>query len=108
MSKQMNFTCRAGFRIKRKMILKELENPDSEISQFTQTIVKRILIDQLQTSWNLKCHYDLLNFESQIMQSNLWKNIFKILREKEIIHIKKLVKILVVGCTNQKKKEIRF
>lgn len=69
----------------RKKVLKSLENPDSEISLFTQQIVKRILTDQLTTCWNLKCHYDILNFESQIMQSNLWADIFKILKEKQII-----------------------
>ena len=70
---------------KRKIILKDLENPNSEITGFTQQIVKRILIRQLQTCWNLKCHYDILNFESQIIQSSLWDTIFRILKEKQII-----------------------
>lgn len=70
---------------KRKIILKDLENPNSEITGFTQQIVKRILIGQLQTCWNLKCHYDILNFESQIIQSSLWDTIFRMLKEKQII-----------------------
>jgi arginyl-tRNA synthetase len=70
---------------KRKIILKDLENPNSEITGFTQQIVKRILIGQLQTCWNLKCHYDILNFESQIIQSSLWDTVFRMLKEKQII-----------------------
>ena len=76
---------RPDLETKRKYILKELENPDSEISDYTQQIVKRVLRDQLETCWNLRCHYDILNFESQLIQSNLWNSIFKILKEKRII-----------------------
>lgn len=70
---------------KRKDILKELEYPQSSTSIFTHDIVMKVLRDQLQTSWNLKCRYDLINFESQIVQSNLWGLIFEALKEKKII-----------------------
>jgi arginyl-tRNA synthetase len=76
---------RPDLETKRKYVLKELENPDSEITEYTQKIVKRVLRDQLETVWNLRCHYDILNFESQIIQSSLWDSIFKILKEKQII-----------------------
>ena len=79
------YSTRQDLEIERKSVLKELENPYSQISLFTHQIVNRILIDQLQTCWNIKCHYDILNFESQIIQSNLWESIFKILKEKQII-----------------------
>jgi arginyl-tRNA synthetase len=82
--------------IKRKSILKELEDPESETSRFTQTIVDRVLRDQLTTCWNLRCRYDLLSFESQIVQSNLWTDIFLILRDKEIIYYEKVGKN--AGC----------
>jgi arginyl-tRNA synthetase len=83
------YSTKPDLEIKRKKILKELENPNSEISKFTQQVVKRVLIDQLQTCWDLKCHYDILNFESQIIQSHLWDSIFKTLKEKHIIHFEK-------------------
>ena len=90
------YKSRPDLEIKRKMILKELENPESETSHFTQTIVDRVLKDQLKTSWNLRCRYDLLSFESLIVQSNLWNDIFSILRDKEIIHYEKVGKN--TGC----------
>ena len=52
--------------------------------------------DQLTTCWNLRCRYDLLCFESQIVQSNLWTDIFSILRDKEIIYFEKVGKN--AGC----------
>ena len=90
------YKSRPDLEIKRKSILKELENPESETSRFTQTIVDRVLRDQLKTCWNLRCHYDLLCFESQIVQSNLWTDIFSILSDKEIIYYEKFGKN--AGC----------
>lgn len=71
---------------KRKEILKLLEDPNSEISEYTQAIVNKILKDQLDTCWRIKCHYDLLNFESQIIQSNMWKEVFQTLKDLKLIH----------------------
>ena len=88
---------------KRKIILKDLENPNSEITGFTQQIVKRILIGQLQSCWNLKCHYDILNFESQIIQSSLWDAIFRMLKEKQIIQYETRGKN--IGCWIYKSKK---
>jgi arginyl-tRNA synthetase len=79
------YPSRPDLELKRKTVLKELENSDSQISKFTQKLVKRILIDQLHTCWDLKCHYDILNFESQIIQSDISDIIFKELKEKKII-----------------------
>ncbi|MDN5845120.1 MAG: arginine--tRNA ligase [Candidatus Nitrosocosmicus sp.] len=90
------YKSRPDLEIKRKTILKELENPESETSLFTRTIVDRVLKDQLKTCWNLRCRYDLLCFESQIVQSNLWTDIFSILRDKEIIYFENVGKN--AGC----------
>ncbi len=79
------YATRPDLEIKRKWVLKELENPESEISEFTKHIVTEILLDQLQTCWNLKCHYDILNFESQIIQSMLWKDVFSLLKQNNVI-----------------------
>ena len=36
----------------RKKILKEIENPESEISKFANSITKKVLASQLETCWN--------------------------------------------------------
>ena len=90
------YKSRPDLELKRKKILKELEDPESETSQFTKTIVDRVLKDQLETCWNMRCRYDLLSFESQIVQSNLWTDIFSILRDKQLIKYEKVGKN--AGC----------
>jgi arginyl-tRNA synthetase len=97
------YPTRPDLERQRKIILKDLENPNSEITSFTQQIVKRILIGQLETCWNLKCHYDILNFESQIIQSSLWDTVFKKLKEKQIIQFEDSGKN--IGCWIYKSKK---
>ena len=97
------YPSRPDLELKRKTVLKEMENYDSQISKFTQKLVKRILIDQLQTCWNLKCHYDILNFESQIIQTDILDIIFKKLKEKKIIRLETTGKN--TGCWVYKSKK---
>lgn len=70
---------------KRTQVMKELEDSSSDISIFTKNIVNRVLIDQLRTAWNFEIHYDLLTFESHIVHSNLWYQLFESLKKNKII-----------------------
>jgi arginyl-tRNA synthetase len=69
----------------RKNTLKELENPASETAQFASAITRSVLECQLETCWNLGVFYDCLNFESQIIHSGLWGEIFEKLKEMNLI-----------------------
>ncbi|MFB5645517.1 MAG: arginine--tRNA ligase [Nitrosopumilaceae archaeon] len=69
----------------RKKILEEIENPNSEISKFANSITKKVLSCQLETCWNLGVTYDCLNFESEIIHSGLWEKIFEKLKEMKIL-----------------------
>ena len=69
---------------KRQLVLGEIENGTSDIAKFSSEITMRVLKDQLKTSWRMKTHYDLLNFESQIIHSKLWTKSFELLKEKGI------------------------
>ncbi len=62
---------------KQSLVLKEIEKGDGEIAQYTKTIVRRILADQLTTCWRLGASYDLLNWESQLVHSGMWERIFQ-------------------------------
>jgi len=73
----------------RTKILKEIENPESEISKFANSITKKVLASQLKTCWNLDVFYDCLNFESEIVHSGLWQKIFEKLKEMKIIELEK-------------------
>jgi arginyl-tRNA synthetase len=81
---------------KRKSLLKKLESGDPEINSFASEITSRVLKDQLSTCWRIKARYDLLNFESHIINSNLWKKTFDKLREEKII--KKETEGENIGC----------
>ena len=81
---------------KRKSLLKKLESGDAEISSFASEITFKVLKDQLKTCWRIKARYDLLNFESHIINSNLWKKTFEKLRDELII--KKETEGENIGC----------
>lgn len=70
---------------KRKEILQNLENSQSEIAKFADSITRRVLANQLETCWNLGVNYDCLNFESQIIRSGLWDKIFKMMKDLKLI-----------------------
>ena len=65
----------------RKNVLKELEDGNSETARFADKITRRVLEGQLETCWNLDVFYDCLNFESHIIRSGLWSQIFENLKE---------------------------
>jgi len=69
----------------RKNTLKGLEDGNSEIAQFADKITRKVLENQLETCWNLGVSYDCLNFESQIIRSGLWSDIFEKLKEMNLI-----------------------
>jgi arginyl-tRNA synthetase len=72
---------------KRTMILKELEEGNSEIATFGDTIIRRVLEEQLKTCWRLGATYDCINFESHIVRSRLWKTVLEKMKSMEIIYL---------------------
>jgi len=81
---------------KRSLILKELEGGLSDTAKFGDEITRRVLEEQLKTCWRLGVTYDCLNFESQIVRSKLWKDVFEKMKSMGIIELEKEGKN--VGC----------
>jgi len=69
----------------RTEILRQLETDDNEVSSFASKITRKVLESQLKTCWRVKSRYDLLTFESHILHSNLWQQLFQILKTRGII-----------------------
>ena len=69
----------------RKDVLKEIEDGNSETAVFADKVTRRVLGSQLETCWNLAVSYDCLNFESQIIRSGLWGEIFEKLKQMNLI-----------------------
>ena len=73
----------------RTQVLKELEAGTSEIAKFGDEITRRVLEEQLKTCWRLGVTYDCLNFESQIVRSNLWFTAFEKMKSMGITELEK-------------------
>jgi len=73
----------------RPKVLQELEDPNSEISKFGQNITRKVLAEQLKTCWHMDVTYDCLNFESQIIHSNLWTQIFEKMKSMNLTQLEK-------------------
>ena len=71
----------------RAQVLKELEEGTSEIAKFGDEITRRVLEEQLKTCWRLGATYDCLNFESQIVHSNLWSVAFEKMKSMGITEL---------------------
>jgi arginyl-tRNA synthetase len=69
----------------RNKILKEIEEGNSETAKFASKITARVLSEQLKTCWRLGASYDCLNFESEIVRSKLWPQIFDKLKQMNLI-----------------------
>ncbi len=66
---------------KQSQVLKEIESGSGGIADYTKATVRKILDAQLSTCWRLGATYDLLNWESQLVHSKLWDNIFVALKK---------------------------
>jgi len=73
----------------RSQVLKELEVGTSDIAKFGDEITRRVLEEQLKTCWRLGATYDCLNFESQIIRSNLWSIVFEKMKSLGITELEK-------------------
>jgi arginyl-tRNA synthetase len=70
---------------KRREVLKDMEDYYSDTASFAREITGRVLREQLSTCWRLNARYDCLNFESQIIASELWSKALKMMSDKGIV-----------------------
>ena len=72
-------------KAKRKVVMKELDEGNPLTLKFAREMTNKVLIAQLVTCTRLRARYDLLNFESHILHSGLWKSVFQLLKDNRII-----------------------
>jgi len=70
---------------KQSLVLKEIEKGSGDIAGFARTTVRRILADQLVTCWRLGASYDLLNWESQLLHSGMWEEVFERMKAEGLV-----------------------
>ncbi|HYB03977.1 MAG TPA: arginine--tRNA ligase, partial [Nitrososphaerales archaeon] len=61
---------------KQKLILQAIEARDPKIFPLAASVTDKILKEQLRTCWRFKASYDLLVYESDIIASKLWEEVF--------------------------------
>jgi arginyl-tRNA synthetase len=81
------YTRNPALKEKQSIILKEIEKGEGKTSEFTTSIVRRILAAQLETCWRLGASYDLLNWESHLVHSGLWEQIFESLKKRQYVRL---------------------
>lgn len=79
------YQTRPDLQEERNKILKEIEEGKSDIAKFASKITARVMSEQLKTCWRLGASYDCLNFESEIVRSKLWPQIFDRLKQMNLI-----------------------
>jgi arginyl-tRNA synthetase len=70
----------------RRVVLKEMEDYDSEIFAYSKTITERVLLEQLKTCSAIGAYYDCLNFESHIFTSGMWQEVFQKMKDNNLVN----------------------
>ncbi len=71
----------------RREVLRRIEEGDNEVARFTRAIADRVVRDQLKTCWRLGVYFDLFNWESDIVRSGLWEEVFQLMKERGAVRL---------------------
>jgi arginyl-tRNA synthetase len=70
---------------KREGVLHQIERGSHPVSFFAKDLARKIVQAHLKTVSQLSIFYDLLNWESDIIERGFWRATFELLKEKEAI-----------------------
>lgn len=76
-----------GLRQRASEILGRIEQGDTEEARRAERLTRAILDAQLETCWRVGARYDCLNFESHILRSGMWDEIFARLKESGAVRL---------------------
>lgn len=68
-------------------ILKAMEDDSTVEAQTARRLSHKILAEQLGTCWRVGARYDCLNFESHIIRSGMWDQIFERLKKSSLVKL---------------------
>lgn len=93
---------------KQKIVLQAIEAHDPNIFRLASQITDNILKEQLRTCWRFNAFYDLLVFETDIIASRLWDDVFRKMKESGIAKFEsegKLAGTWIVSIKGEKEGE---
>jgi arginyl-tRNA synthetase len=70
---------------KRRETLRHIEDRDNDTAQFAKDLARRIVHAHLDTMARFDIGYDLLTWESDILELGFWRRAFEMLRERGVI-----------------------
>jgi arginyl-tRNA synthetase len=70
---------------KRRETLRHIEDRDNEVAQYAKDLARRIVQAHLDTMRRFGIGYDLLTWESDILELGFWRRAFEMLRERGVI-----------------------
>jgi arginyl-tRNA synthetase len=70
---------------KRRETLRHIEERDNEVAQYAKDLARRIVQAHLDTMRRFGIGYDLLTWESDILELGFWRRAFEMLRERGVI-----------------------
>jgi arginyl-tRNA synthetase len=75
----------ADLLLRREAILHQIERGSHPISSFAKDLARKIVHAHLETVAQLSIFYNLLNWESDIIERGFWEATFELLKKKETI-----------------------
>ncbi len=93
---------------KQKLVLRAIEEHDPKIFRLAASVTDKILKQQLKTCWRFNASYDLLVFESDIIASKLWEQVFDAMKKAGIAILEtegKLAGCWIVSIKGEKEGE---
>ena len=76
-----------GLRRKAAETLARIEQGGTDEARQAEALTRRVLDAQLETCWRVGARYDCLNFESHILRSGMWGEIFSLLKESGAVRL---------------------
>jgi arginyl-tRNA synthetase len=70
---------------KRRETLRHIEERDNDVAQYAKDLARRIVQAHLDTMGRFDIGYDLLTWESDILELGFWRRAFELLRERGVI-----------------------
>jgi arginyl-tRNA synthetase len=72
---------------KRKEVSRSIEGGKDRVAKMAEEVVDKVVRAQLETLRRLDISYDLLNYESHILQTGYWDEVFELLKKKGVVKL---------------------
>ncbi|MGQ9597166.1 MAG: arginine--tRNA ligase domain-containing protein [Thermoproteota archaeon] len=76
-----------GLRDLRSEVIRKIEEGGNPIADFARSFSEKVVKCQLETAWNFNVHYDLINWETDVLRSKIFEWTINELRRREEVYL---------------------